>query len=199
MIASNGIIDMSRKRHSKSEGLSWKALKAEWQTWYAGKRDILWFGLKFGALEAAFYALLLVPGCERVLYIYLEGFAWLAHAVLNGLGQGSQLSDVTITSPHFSMAIRRGCDAVEPTWLFCAAVLSYPGPIRLKAIGILIGIVLLQALNLVRILSLFFIGAYLPSFFNTAHLEIWPTVFILVAIVLMMGWIEWTRRHDLAR
>jgi len=119
--------------------------------------------------------------------------------VLNALGVDCQLSDVTIISPRFSMAIRRGCDAVEPTWLFCAAVLSYPGPFGRKAVGILIGIILLQVLNLVRILSLYFIGVYFPSFFNTAHLEIWPTVFIITAIALMVAWIEWTRRYDLPR
>jgi exosortase/archaeosortase family protein len=190
---------MSRKRHLKGEGLSWTAFRAEWLAWYAGKREIVWFGLKFGVLVAAFYALLLVPDCERLLYIYLEAYAWLANAVLNVLGQGSQVTEVTITSPHFSMAIRRGCDAVEPTWLFCAAVLSYPAPLGSKAVGILVGIVVLQVLNLIRILSLYVIGVYFPIFFNTAHVEIWPVVFIVVAIVLMVGWIDWTRRHDLAR
>jgi len=188
---------MSRKRHN--QGLSWKAFKEECRAWYEGKQAILWFGLKFGLLVAAFYALLLVPACEGLLFIYLKANAWTANALLDALGQGSQLSDVTITSPRFSMAIRRGCDAVEPTWLFCAAVLSYPGSIGRKAVGILTGIVVLQTLNLIRIVSLYFIGVYLPGIFNTAHLEIWPTVFIIVAIVMMAGWIEWTRHHDIAR
>jgi len=190
---------MSRKKNAQSEGLSWKALQAEWAAWYASKRGVFWFSLKFGGLVAALYALLLIPGCDRLLFLYLKAYAWLAHGVLNALGQGCQLSDVTISSPRFSMAIRRGCDAVEPTWLFCAAVLSYPGPWGRKAVGILIGTLLLQTLNLVRILSLYFIGVHLPSFFNTAHLEIWPTIFIITAIALMLVWIEWTRRYDPAR
>ncbi len=199
MIRPNGVTDMSRKRQPKRDGLSWKALRAEWLNWYAGKREIVWFGLKFGLLVTAFYALLLIPGCEGLLYLYLKAYAWLASGVINFFGQGSQLSEVTITSPHFSMAIRRGCDAVEPTWLFCAAVLSYPGPPGCKAVGILVGVVVLQVLNLVRIVSLYFIGVYLPSFFNTAHLEIWPVVFIVLAIVMMVGWIDWTKRYEIAR
>jgi exosortase/archaeosortase family protein len=56
----------------------------------------------------------------------------------------------------------------------------------------LTGIILLQALNLVRIITLYWIGVHLPSFFNSAHMEIWPTAFIIVAITLFVGWKQWS-------
>jgi len=90
------------------------------------------------------------------------------------------------------MAIRRGCDAVEPTWLYCAAVLAFPAPFFRKFLGVLAGIILLQALNLVRIVTLYWIGIHLPAFFNSAHMEIWPTIFIITAITLFVGWKGWT-------
>ena len=61
-----------------------------------------------------------------------------------------------------------------------------------KLHGILAGTVLLQLLNLVRIVTLYWIGLYVPDVFDSAHLEIWPTAFIIVAIVLFIGWIEWS-------
>jgi len=54
----------------------------------------------------------------------------------------------------------------------------------------LAAIVVLQLMNLVRIITLYLIGIYLPAFFNSAHLELWPTAFIVVAIVLFVGWKE---------
>jgi len=150
------------------------------------------FVLKFGFLLALFYGLLVTPYFDRTLYSYLEANAWLSNAILNGFGQHTQVSEVTIESPQFSIAIRRGCDAVEPTWLFCAAVLSFRAPLMRKLLGIMAGTVLLQLLNLVRIVTLYWIGLYVPGIFDSAHLEIWPTVFIIVAIVLFVGWIEWS-------
>ena len=141
-----------------------------------------------------FYGLLATPYFDQMLYSYLEVNAWASNAILRGFGQPTHVAEVTIQSPNFAIAIRRGCDAVEPTWLFCAAVLSFKAPLTRKLLGILAGIVLLQVLNLVRIVTLFWIGLHLPDLFNSAHMEIWPTTFIIVAILLFIGWIEWSVR-----
>ncbi|HUB65999.1 MAG TPA: hypothetical protein VL981_00780, partial [Candidatus Methylacidiphilales bacterium] len=114
--------------------------------------------------------------------------------LLDAMGQNTHVSGIVIASPQFSVTIQRGCDAIEPTWLFCAAVLSFRAPLARKLLGILVGIVLLQTLNVARIVTLFWIGLHLPALFNTSHLEIWPTAFILAAILLFVGWIEWSGR-----
>ncbi len=155
---------------------------------------MLRFVLPFGFLLALFYGLSATPCFDQILYAYLEANAWLSNIVLNGFGQHTQVSEVTIESAQFAIALRRGCDAVEPTWLFCAAVLCFRASLGCKFFGIIAATVLLQLLNVARIATLYWIGLRLPAFFNLAHLEIWPAVFILVAIVLFMVWIDWTRR-----
>ncbi len=162
--------------------------------WYANVGPIWRFGLKFGALMVLFYVLILAPVFDRLLYSYLEANAWLANVLLNWFGQASHVSEITIRSARFAITVRRGCDAVEPSWFFCAALLAFPAPWSRKVAGMLAGALLLQALNLLRIVSLYFIGLYYPRFFNTAHVEIWPVVFIMVAIALWVGWMSWSRR-----
>jgi exosortase H (IPTLxxWG-CTERM-specific) len=181
------------KNHLNDTGTS---LKAEWRSWYAGKSPVFQFGLKFGALMVLLYALLATTFFDRLLYSYLEANAWIANFILNGLGQHSHVTEVTISSPQFNMAIRRGCDAVEPTWLFCAAVVSFPATLRHKLLGVLAGIVVLQVLNLARIVTLYWIGIHLPGLFNSAHLEIWPTLFILTAILLFIAWRGWSSDQE---
>lgn len=180
---------MKKHRRGKEQpGLSWKLLKAEWRNWFENKKPVLFFALKFGALIALFYGLLATPFFNRALYAYLEANAWLANGILNALGQHSHLSEITIASPRFSLTVRRGCDAVEPTWLLCAAILAFPAnPVR-KIYGVLVGICFLQLLNLVRIVTLYGIGVHWPSFFDSAHMEIWPAIFILAAILLFISW-----------
>ncbi len=182
---------MNKRKKNTQAGLSWKGLTDEWQAWFAGKKPVLVFAGKFGALMLLLYGILALPFSERLLYSYLEANAWLANMILSGLGQGTHVSEVTIQSPAFAIAIRRGCDAVEPTGLLCAAILAFPGLFNLKWPGILAGIVALQVLNLARIVSLYLIGSHFNGFFSAAHLEIWPTIFILSTIMLFIGWKGW--------
>lgn len=153
------------------------------------------FGLKFCGLMALFYILALTPVCDRLLYRYLELNARFAGVLLNWLGQESHVSEITIRSAQFAITVRRGCDAIEPSWFFCAALMAFPASITRKLLGMLAGIFLLQGLNLLRIVSLYFIGLRYPGFFGMAHVEIWPAVFIIVAILLWIGWISWAKRN----
>lgn len=157
---------------------------------------MLRFGLKFGALMILFYTLSLKPAFDRLLYLYLGANARLSSAILNWLGQATHVSAITIRSAQFAITVHRGCDAIEPAWFFCAAVLSFPAPLARKIPGLLAGVALILTLNLARIVSLFLIGLHFPRFFDAAHLEIWPATFIIVAIFFWIGWIGWTRRRD---
>jgi len=84
-----------------------------------------------------------------------------------------------------------GCDALEPSALFIAAVLAFPAPVLLKIAGILIGTFCLLFLNLVRIVSLFLIGVYYPDVFDVLHLDIWQILFILLTLVFFLIWLQW--------
>jgi exosortase/archaeosortase family protein len=167
------------------------SLQSEWLSWWTAKAPVLSFGAKFAALIGLLYALLAIPFAEGILYQYLKANAWASNFILDLLGQGTRVSEVTIASPAFAIAIRRGCDAIEPTWLLCAAILAFPGGWARKVAGMLVGIVVLQLLNLARIVTLYLIGSRFPAMFPSAHLEIWPALFILAAIGLFIHWRGW--------
>ena len=144
----------------------------------------------FAALLGCFYGFVLVPCCDRVFYDYLTANARIANVMLRWLAQDTHVSGVTIRSAQYAISIRRGCDAVDPAWFFCAAVLAFPSRWRRKLAILPVGIALISALNLVRIVSLYFIGLHLPRFFPTAHLELWPVIFIIVVLLLWIAWIR---------
>jgi exosortase/archaeosortase family protein len=143
---------------------------------------------------AAYYAIVLIPFFDRLLYSSLVANAWISNAIIHGFGQGSEVSGVIIRSGRFAIAIRRGCDAIEPAWFFCAAVLSFPANPGRKLAGMLLGTAVIFLLNLARIVSLFFIGLRWPALFDLLHLELWPAAFIVVALLLWIGWIRWAGR-----
>lgn len=141
---------------------------------------------------ALYYFLSLAPVVDTRLFpAYLEANATVSSLVLRALNQDTSSTGTIIQSEKLSIAVRRGCDAIEPAWLLAAALLAFPAPLSRKASAILVGSMLLLALNIVRIVSLFFIKLHWPRMFDPAHLEIWPALFILVAAVLWVRWVRW--------
>lgn len=153
-------------------------------------RGRLKFAICFGLLLSAYYALVLLPMGSRALYGYLQANAWASNLLLHGLAQRTQLAGLTIRDGGFAISLRRGCDAVEPAWLFCAAVLAFPAPWSRKWRMVLAGSAFILALNFIRIVTLFFIGRNWPALFPPAHLEIWPAVFMIAVIGLWLVWIR---------
>ena len=70
------------------------------------------------------------------------------------------------------------------------AVIAYPSPLRAKVIGVAIGVLALSVINLVRITSLFWIGSRYPQHLDVAHLLVWQTAIIVIAIVMWLLWAE---------
>jgi len=129
---------------------------------------------------------------ERFFPWYLHLNAQVSAMVLNGLGHGDVVAhDRVLGSGSFRMNIARGCDGVDPSALYIAAVLASPVAFRRKWPAVVIGTGLLLALNVVRIISLYFTGVYFKSMFEMMHLDVWQAGFIIMAL---MFWAIWAHR-----
>lgn len=113
---------------------------------------------------------------------------------MNVLGQETSVTGSAVTSPDFAMRIVRGCDAIEPVAAFAAAVLASPVSLWFKAWGILVGVLALQVINLIRIVSLFFVGVYFPRALDVVHIDVWQAVFVVLAICFWAIWVQWATR-----
>ena len=110
--------------------------------------------------------------------------------IINLFGSNVQVNGTLVSSSDFSMRIVTLCTGIVPITIFLSAVLAYPCKIKGKAIGMVIGILALYSLNLVRLITTFYIGTFLPGFFDIARGLIWQSIMILVAIVLWLLWAE---------
>lgn len=107
------------------------------------------------------------------------------------LGEPVTTSGTLIASPRFAVNIRNGCNGVETMLIFAAGVLAFPAPWTARLAGLLAGSLLIQAVNVVRIASLFFIGARWPAAFEDWHVVVWQAIVVLFGVVL---WILWAHR-----
>jgi len=91
---------------------------------------------------------------------------------------------------HFGVQIVAGCNGVEATLILLAAIFAFPASLRHKLIGFGLGFLAIQGLNLVRIISLFYIGQWDREAFDWAHLYIWQALIMLDAMIVWLVWIR---------
>jgi len=117
-------------------------------------------------------------------------YANLGNTILKLFGFDTTVTESThIKSALFDMNIGKGCDAVFPTFLFMAAIMIYPTDFSNKWKWLLIGPFAFALLNLVRLISLYILGAYAPNFFEFAHTEFWQAGFIGISILAWFYWL----------
>jgi len=159
--------------------------------WRRNRREIT-FLVVFVVLLGGSFTLISVNWInDHAIEPFTGGVARLSGAVLNLLGQHVALSGTVIQGPRFAVNIRNGCNGVEAMLIFLAAVLAFPAPWRWRLAGLVLGILAIQVVNLVRVVSLYLTGAYFPRFFDTSHTVIWQSVVILFGVLL---WVFWANR-----
>jgi exosortase H (IPTLxxWG-CTERM-specific) len=155
------------------------------------RREVTFLAL-FVVLLATSFTLISVNWVnDHVIEPFTGGIARLSGAVLGLLGQRVAMHGTIIQGRPFAVNIRNGCNGVEATLIYLSAVLAFPAPWRSRVTGLVIGILAIQVVNLVRVVSLYLTGAYLPRFFDTSHTVIWQSVVILFGVLL---WVFWANR-----
>ena len=91
----------------------------------------------------------------------------------------------------YAVAIQAGCNGVEAALILVAAILAYPATWSHKLAGMLIGVVAIQLLNVIRIISLYYLGEWSERILTIAHLYVWPGLIIFDALIIFLIWTHW--------
>jgi exosortase H (IPTLxxWG-CTERM-specific) len=94
------------------------------------------------------------------------------------------------TTTGFGVSIEAGCNGVEAALILIAAMLAYPAPWRHRVLGMIAGLAAVQALNIVRVISLFYLGQWSPRAFEWSHLYLWQALIMLDVLVVWLIWIR---------
>lgn len=152
------------------------------------------FFVVFIVLLAVLFALELTPWAQAWLVVpWTDTLAAIAAWLVtvfdpNVVASGKVLRS---TTNGFAVAIEAGCNGVEATLVLCAAILAFPAPWLYRALGLVVGILAVQLLNVVRVISLFYIGQWNRDVFEWAHLYVWQALIMLDVLIV---WLVWVRR-----
>lgn len=149
------------------------------------------FLLRFLGLLGLFFLLVAPkPLNDALVEPFTAAVARVGSAACRLLGEETVTSGTRISSPRFAVEIKNGCNGLETVLIFAAAVLAFPVPWRLRLAGLVSGLVAIQAVNTIRIASLFLIGIHWPSLFDESHNVVWQVIVLLFGIAFFVIWAE---------
>ncbi len=150
----------------------------------------------FGAFLALFYVGYLPFTQTDAYQSYLALIARASGTALGVLGQDITVAGQSLFSPAYSIQIVMGCDGIEATALFAAGVLALPVRLRSRLLCMLVGTVVLTAINLFRIVTVFCVGVYFPDLSDTVHWDVWPAFWIVATLSCWLIWAHWAVRRE---
>jgi exosortase H (IPTLxxWG-CTERM-specific) len=154
------------------------------------KPEIRFLILFLSILGAGFTIVALQPVNHALVDPYTAAIARMSGFILGLLGEEAVVSGCVVSSPRFAVTIYNGCNGLISTLVLVSGILAFPARWSAKIIGVVGGLLAIQLINLVRIVSLFYIGVFFPEYFNDAHVFVWQSLVILAGITL---WIVWAR------
>ena len=153
------------------------------------------FLLLFVVLAALFYGAAWTDTyVHGVLPIVTDIQADASGVVLGWLGRTVETPGNEVRSSTFALRIVQGCDASEATALYMAACLAFPLRWIDRVKGALLGVACIFVLNIARVVTLFVIGERSSEWFHTAHVDIWPVLILLDAVLIWGLWARFARR-----
>lgn len=156
--------------------------------------------LRFAAVMLGFVGVVWFTYREEVLGSLLAPLttltAQITIALLNWLGMEAVRLVTVISHPDgFAYEIYYRCIGLLPVAVLTVSILAYPGPLRQKLVALAVGVPILIALNLMRLVHLFYLGVHNPAAFDIAHAIVWETLLIVAIIGIWMGWARWSDKR----
>jgi len=160
---------------------------------------MLRFLVVFVLIQAVLFGAELTPWAQTYLVVpWTNALASLSTWLVTLFDPGVVATGKVIrsTANGFAVSIEAGCNGVEATIVLLAAMLAFPAPWKHRLIGLAVGIVAVQALNVVRVISLFYLGQWNLAVFEFAHLYVWQALIMLDVLVVWLVWVRTLPRTD---
>lgn len=130
---------------------------------------------------------------ENVIVPFTSIVAGCSSILMNLFGASSNVTGNTLSTSDFSINVVDGCNGIYATAILISGVVAYPSKLSQKAIGVLLGFTAVFLMNLVRVISLFYMGLHFPDIFQEVHVYVWQPIIIIWAIIV---WDFWSKKIE---
>ncbi len=153
------------------------------------RREILVFIVKYLSFLLLFLLLVGVESLRKVLDVnglYTAFTVKILVFVLNLVGLKASCHGTVLSLNGFKMNVLFGCNGLEAFFIYAAGVLAFRASVKMKILGMLVGLCIIQFINLVRLFALAIVGAFFSSYFDYFHIYVAQGIMIAVALGVFM-------------
>jgi exosortase H (IPTLxxWG-CTERM-specific) len=127
---------------------------------------------------------------EQVIGPFTIGITHVSGWLISLFGGQVSIHGNVLSIPGFSVQILDMCNGVEATIMLWAAMLAFPAPWPYRLKGLAIGALSVHALNILRIISLLYLGVYNRDWFHWVHWYLWDTLIMVDILIVFLIWIR---------
>jgi len=158
---------------------------------------VLRFIVIYFGLMALFFMVMGFRPLQKYLNVndlYSKFIAFLTHDILGLLQIKSSCEGSVINLPGVSLDILFGCNGLETVMVYSIAVIAFPAAWKKKLLGLIGGFVILQILNIVRIVGLAYAAVNMKPLFEILHIYVAQGIMIAIALGLFFVYIYYARK-----
>lgn len=148
--------------------------------------SIIRFVVTYVVLMGVFFLLIGLKPVQEVLDInggYSNAIVILTAKILGIFGvEPITYQGTLLHLPSISLDVEFGCNGLEAVMIYTVAVLTFPATWKNRLIGFVAGFLVIQVLNLIRIVALAYAGVYHRDLFDLIHIYVAQGVMIAVAL-----------------
>ena len=151
------------------------------------------FFVAFLIVQGVLFGLELTPWAQHWFVVpWTDTLAALSAGIVKWFDPGVISSGNILQSARngFAVSIEAGCNGVEATIVLLAAILAFPAPWKRKLVGLAVGVVAVQGLNIIRVISLFYLGQWNFAIFEFAHRYVWQALIMLDVLIVWLLWVR---------
>jgi exosortase H (IPTLxxWG-CTERM-specific) len=154
------------------------------------------FLILFPVCLVAGFILVDLPGVAACVAAFTQSLVTVSGSLIHAFGGSAVITGSVLMSPAngFGVRVENGCNAINVTILLWAAILTYPAGWTERVKGLAAGTLALHALNLVRIITLYYLGQHNRAWFDFAHYYLWESLIVLDTLAIFWFWAALVRK-----
>lgn len=98
--------------------------------------------------------------------------------------------------PNATLEVKFGCNGLESLLLYFSAILSYPATLKQKSLGLLAGFVIVNLVNIVRIMVLGYVLIAYNDMFEIMHTYVTQNIMIVFVFLLFIVYLNFLDKDD---
>lgn len=154
------------------------------------------FFITYVLLMGAFFFIIGFTPLQRIIDLngaYTKAVVLVTSKVLEVMGIRSTVTGTIISLQGLSLDVRFGCNGLEAVMIYTVAVIAFPSSWRERFKGILIGFLVIQVINILRILALAYTGIHLKGLFEYIHIYVAQGIMIALALGVFLIYLNLIR------